>query len=53
MKVEKVKPVPAMLRLKPALLKKVDRAAEQNNRSRNAEAAFRLEQSFKKTAATQ
>ncbi|WP_367846437.1 Arc family DNA-binding protein [Rhodoferax sp. WC2427] len=40
-------PVPALLRLPPPLLKKLDAAARSQSRSRNAEACLRLSESFK------
>lgn len=42
------KPVPILVRLPPALLRKIERSATEGHRSRNAEAVRRLEESFKK-----
>jgi hypothetical protein len=41
------KPVPILIRVPPALLKKIESAARSEQRTRNAEACRRLAESFK------
>lgn len=43
------KQVPILVRVPPALLKKLERSAKEGDRSRNAEAVRRLEASFRNT----
>lgn len=42
------KPIPILVRVSPALLKKLESAARSEQRTRNAEACRRLAESFKK-----
>ncbi len=43
------KPIPVLVRMPPALLRKLDAVAKTEHRSRNSEACLRLAKSFKKT----
>lgn len=43
------KPIPVLVRMPPALLRKLEAVAKAEHRSRNSEACLRLAKSFKKT----
>ena len=47
MKKQTPTPIPVLIRVPPALLKKVDKQAEKQHRSRTAEVCLLLEQSLK------